>query len=564
MDGPSEWTPLRLRDGRAATDPCCMTRRFVRCATFLPILGAALLHLSTADVTAAPAGPTVGLHDELAASAAGHVAIPAGVEAFVAGDMVVHWIDDVAGPAAELQPTPGVAVELTVGPDDAAPGDEASGDAGLHEAARADDGTEPVAHHAGASGGYALFSSTARWLPGGYTIRLTGADARIEQYRDELTEAARTASATAGVPIRIAPGVGGPVDPGRGEIAVVIGTGPCGSGSIGCGGPALTAREVVAGRVWVHPSGLGISAPQRANLAAHELGHALGLQHYEGSWTDGRQVMYPVLTGATAYRAGDSAGLRHVAGTADRPAGTVTSRTYAAGRAHVAGTVASGTRIRLAAGSVAAEVPVAGGGFSGSLPLPAGSHVVCATSLDPAPGFRRDLGCGPVEAPGTPIGHLDELEGSAATIRVTGWAIDPQTASPVRVQITRNGTVVATVDAGRDRSDLGGAAQHYGTRHGFDAGITPEPGRNRVCVQIIGVGGGGDAGAGCAEIDHAVTRVDTPGAVPVVPDVPAVPAPLAGSAATALAVVDDVVADVTDAVAAPVALLGGVRDPAGR
>ena len=347
----------------------------------------------------------------------------------------------------------------------------------------------------------------------------------------------------------------------------MIGSGPCGSGSIGCGGPALTAREVVAGRVWLHPSALGLSPSHRTNLAAHELGHALGLQHYDGSWTDGRQVMHPVISGATSYRAGDSAGLRLLAGAGQRPAGTVTSRSYAAGSAHVAGTVASGTRIRLSAGTVSADVTSSGGRFSGALPLPAGSHRVCATSLDAAAGFQRALGCGDLDAPGAPSGRLDDLDGSAATIRVTGWALDPQTAGPVRVQIIRNGEVVATVQADRDRSDLGDAAARYGTSHGFDAGIVPEPGRNRICVHIIGVGGGGDAGAGCSEIHHAAPRVDGSGAAPVVPDlstIPALPDPVAGTAATALAIVDDALPDLA-AVVDPAPVLGGLlSDRAGR
>lgn len=485
-------------------------------------------------------------------------------DAIVAGDMVVQWLDGAPAGADELLSMPDVPADLTLAPDVADLHGDRDGE-GVHEAAHVNGHADPDGRHAAASGGYVLFSATARWLPGGYTLRLTGADGRIEQYRHDLAAAARAASAVTGVPVRVAAGFGGPVDPGRGEIAVVLGSGPCGSGSVGCGGPSLTTREVVSGRVWISPSALGLSAAQRANLAAHELGHALGLQHFDGSWTDGRQVMYPVITGTASFRAGDSAGLRRVAGIEDRAAGTVTSRTYAAGRAHVTGTVASGSRVRLSAGSVVADVPVSGGRFSGSLPLPAGSHVVCASSLDPAPGYRPALGCGPLDAPGAPVGHLDDLRGSVASIRVTGWALDPQTAGPVQVQIRRNGALVATVRADRHRDDLGGAAHHYGTAHGFDAGITPEPGRNLVCVRIVGVGAGGDGEAGCAEIVHSPPAVDSPSVIPVAPDSAPIPGVLlAPVAERAGPVVGDVVQGVVGAVTAPVPLDGVVRDLVGR
>jgi hypothetical protein len=461
----------------------------------LGVVGPALPGL----VTASADQPAVTDRVDGSAGIDGRAApLPPDMERIVASDMVVDWVDGApSGLEEALLASPAPA-------DHRAPAAGAEGVEHTAAISEVDDGTD---HHAAAGGGYALFSDTARWLPSGYTIRLTGGDGRIEQFREEIHAAASSAALLTGVPFHVATSFGGPADPSRGEIAVVLDSGPCGADAVGCGGPTLTQQEVLAGRVWLDPTSLGLSVTHQASLAAHELGHALGLQHYDGSWTDGRQVMFPRLSEVTSYRSGDGAGLRFVAGSADRPAGSLASLTYAAGRAHVAGNLAAGSRIRLSAGSAAVDVAASGGNFVGELPLGRGSHVVCATALDAGPGFRRNLGCAPLKAPGKPMGRLGGVTGSFETIRIRGWAIDPQTADAVQVQVRRNGELVATVPADQPRGDLGGLATHYGTAHGIDVEVPATAGRNRMCVRIVGVGAGGDLDIGCADVVHAVDPV---------------------------------------------------------
>lgn len=417
------------------------------------------------------------------------------VERLVSGDMVVDWLE--APPAGATDWVHGAEAGLV----------EADGGAG-----HADELFQVEAATTGGAGattvspgqGFALFSTTARLRRTGYTIRLTGADARVEQYRDEVVTAARAATSATGLPIRVAAGRGGSTGPAPGEITVVIGDGPCGANAVGCGGAQLTSTTVVAGRVWLRGAALTLSPANRSNLAMHELGHALGLRHYDGRWHDGRQVMYPSVSGTPTYRSGDGAGLKYVAGGYDRQAGAVASTRYAAGRLHVAGVLRSGSRVRVTVGSRSQDVTGSGGRFAASLPAPAGTHRVCAAVLDAAPGFLGAAGCTQVTAPGTPFGRFDRAAGSFETIRVDGWAADPQTAAPVSVQVRRNGVVVTTVVADASRADVAAGYPGYGDRHGFRAEIPAVAGSNEVCLRVVGVGGGGDRDLGCRKVVHHV------------------------------------------------------------
>lgn len=442
------------------------------------------------------------------------------VERQISSDMVVDWLETppadaaawLAGPEAPVDH--GLADELASGhdhsahehPDEGAEDVAAEADAGdVTHFAAASTGSGSTAGTPG--NGFSVFSAAPRWLTTGYTVRFVGSDGRVEQHRDEFAAAVGTIARATGIPMRLAAGRGGAVKPSRGEITVILGAGPCGSSAPGCGGPVMTSTELVAGRVWLHRNSLTMSWANRRNLTAHELGHALGLQHHTANWSDGRQAMHPVISGLSTYRAGDVTGLRFMAGNYDPPAGRVTARSHAAGLVRVAGNLASGSRVRVTVGRSVQEVTASGGAFAAQAAVPAGVHKVCVLSLDAAPRFRRDLGCADVTAPGTPFGHFDRATNSFETIGIRGWAIDPQTADPVRVEVRRNGALVATTPADADRADIAAKYPHYGAAHGIQVAVPAVAGRNEICVRILGVGGGGNKDLGCRTVVHAVDPV---------------------------------------------------------
>ncbi|HEU5084556.1 MAG TPA: hypothetical protein VFU14_14525 [Acidimicrobiales bacterium] len=435
----------------------------------------------------------------------------------VAGDMVVDWLEEPPADADAWLDDPDGAHEDELAAATASDTHDGDGDAdgdgdGDADGFVTEDATAPGGPSSPTPSpgqGFALFSASPRLLPSGYTLRLAGGDGRIDQYRDEFARAAQAASAATGLPIRLAGGRGGSVDPSRGEITIVLGDGPCGANAVGCGGPSLTSTEVPAGRVWIRGAALGLTPAQRTNLAMHELGHALGLRHHAAAWVDGVQVMHPQVTEVPSYRAGDGAGLKLMAGGYDRKAGAIDKARYAAGLLRVDGHLVSGARVRVVAAGVTKDVAAVAGRFSVQLPAAAGTHRVCATALDAAGGFRRQLGCTQVVAPGQPFGSLDAVAGSFETVRVRGWAVDPQTASPVDVELRRNGTVVQTITAEQVRADVAAARPNYGGAHGFDVEVPAVAGANEVCVRILGVGAGGNKDLGCRTVQHEVDPVGT-------------------------------------------------------
>lgn len=98
-------------------------------------------------------------------------------------------------------------------------------------------------------------------------------------------------------------------------------------------------------------------------------------------------------------------------------------------------------------------------------------------------------------SPHIPFGALDKADFNSGKLRVAGWAMDPDTADPVKVHFYVDGVLVGSTNARRSRLDV--AARHRnGARHGFDKRLEA-PRSGTVCAWAINVGEGHNRPVAC-------------------------------------------------------------------
>jgi hypothetical protein len=113
------------------------------------------------------------------------------------------------------------------------------------------------------------------------------------------------------------------------------------------------------------------------------------------------------------------------------------------------------------------------------------------------------LGCRDVQSPADPIGNLDAVT-SDDSVRVTGWAIDPDRAGPINVHLYIDGRWAGQGTANTNRPDVGLAYPAFGSDHGFDFTVPPvSDGRHRACAYGINVGPGANKLLGCRDFTVA-------------------------------------------------------------
>ena len=138
-------------------------------------------------------------------------------------------------------------------------------------------------------------------------------------------------------------------------------------------------------------------------------------------------------------------------------------------------------------------------GFSFAIPASGGTHEVCITAGNVGAGNDVMLGCDwKTVANGTPFGSLDVVSTTASSIRIAGWALDPDTTAPITLHVYTRDNLTAVV-ANNYRPDVGAIFQR-GDNHGFDATLPASAGVHQVCVYAINQPAGINQQLGCRTV----------------------------------------------------------------
>ncbi len=140
-------------------------------------------------------------------------------------------------------------------------------------------------------------------------------------------------------------------------------------------------------------------------------------------------------------------------------------------------------------------------GFTTTVPVPLGTHLVCAVGVDPSTNDEESLGCRIVTVgAGSPFGSADVVRAVPGGVQVAGWVIDPDTAASTDVHVYVDGKGTA-LHADGARADVATVYPGYGPAHGFGATIPASPGLHNVCIYGINVGAGANSTLACRTVN---------------------------------------------------------------
>lgn len=121
-----------------------------------------------------------------------------------------------------------------------------------------------------------------------------------------------------------------------------------------------------------------------------------------------------------------------------------------------------------------------------------GTHTVCAVARNTGGGSDAKTCSSVAASTGNPTLLLDEVSSPAAgQVRVRGWAIDPDTAKPINVDVYFNGGNGKRLLADQTKASLASTYAGFGAGHAFASTIANIPsGTTQVCAYGINQGAG--------------------------------------------------------------------------
>jgi len=160
-------------------------------------------------------------------------------------------------------------------------------------------------------------------------------------------------------------------------------------------------------------------------------------------------------------------------------------------------------RANLPRPDVGSSYPAAGPdhGYNLTMAATPGRHTVCLYAINAGPGFSRLLGCRVVTAASSnPFGVIDTVTTRPGAVTARGWAIDPDTSSPILVQMYVDSRANAVTRANLPRPDVGAVYPAAGPNHGYTLSLAAIAGRHTVCLYAINTGPGATSTLGCRAV----------------------------------------------------------------
>ncbi|HWH31021.1 MAG TPA: hypothetical protein VNU26_19050 [Mycobacteriales bacterium] len=153
--------------------------------------------------------------------------------------------------------------------------------------------------------------------------------------------------------------------------------------------------------------------------------------------------------------------------------------------------------------------------------MPQGRSSVCVWAINASgtPGASKQLGCKDVVVDHMPRAAFDAATVMPGSVRVSGWALDPDSTGAQVVHMYLNGKPVSAIRTGHPRGDVARAYPGLGENLGWVADLTVPAGSHTLCAYALNASGtpGQHVRSGC----RTVTVVDSPvGTLDVVRNAP--------------------------------------------